>query len=186
MAFRGHIYGHSPTLDGNSRTDGSPARGARTGSIQPLVQRLGRPEEPGPCLPALRPGPLSLTPPPFTVTLGTCPLPSLPGLFLLRSPWSPLHPCSRAEYSFRSIPCPQNEAKARPFQHCGVCTPIPEGETEARCHRSRKGLDADWVACTSRCPVANRSAVLGFACPWPRLSSSPVTLPSGAHTNNSS
>lgn len=56
----------------------------------------------------------------------------------LRSPWSPLHPCLGAEYSFLSIPCPQDGAEAHPLQHCEVCLPTPVGETEAQCHRSGK------------------------------------------------
>lgn len=132
----GPVYGHSPAPDSNSRADGSPARGARTGSIQPLVQRLIRPEEPGPCLPALRPGPLSRNSPslrPWTPT--HChPFQA----FLLKAPWPPLHPCLGAEYSFLSIPCPQNGAEAHPLQHCEVCIPTPDGETEAQYHRCGK------------------------------------------------
>lgn len=129
----GRIYGHSPAPDSNSRADGSPARGARTGSISHLFKGSSGPGEPGPCLPALRPGPLSLNP--FTVTLDTyAPAPRHHPFQAFPSKGAPIPTASLlgAGCSSWGLPCPQNGAKAHPLQHREVGIPTPDGETNAQ------------------------------------------------------
>lgn len=106
----GRIYGHSPALDSNSQADGSPARGARTGSIQPLVQKLshkGTRQRRQGWLPGRRSKSPSLWP-----RAPACPLSPHPGLS--RPPWSPCIPAGGQNPPSRAPPPPARCRASRP------------------------------------------------------------------------
>lgn len=141
--------------DSNSRADGSPARGARTGSSHTRV-RGGR------ALPACSQAWLSFPRLPFTVTLDTPAVtPSRPSFF--RSPWSPLHPCWVTEYSFLSVPCrgsslPPPHA-AGLHSHSGQDSRKEQVQAGPGCGRWSTGLPFWVLLCRGPrcpCPISSR------------------------------